>query len=103
MVGNQFMAKLRALFQFPTNDGFRSVAYCSIAASINEATITKPTAVATTVKGSIICDLPIGRNPPNRSETKSPAGSTDGANIPTREHARAVSLGYQVSRGKRRM
>jgi hypothetical protein len=56
----------RALLQFPTNDGLRYAAYCSIAASINDATITKPTAVATTVKGSSICSLPIGHNPPKQ-------------------------------------
>jgi hypothetical protein len=54
MVCKPFIAKLRGLFQFPTNDGLRYATYCSIAGSINEATITKPTAAATTVKGSII-------------------------------------------------
>ena len=35
-------------------------------------------------------------------KTKSPVSSTDGANIPTRAHARALNVGQQVSRGKYR-
>jgi hypothetical protein len=63
---NSLYGKAPCAFPIAENDGLRYAAYCSIAASINEATITKPTAVATTVKGSIICSLPIGRNPPKR-------------------------------------